>query len=236
MARAAVRNPVVLEGDGERFSGYGVMGLPFASGHYLAFRHFPASAIGPGYRAVWHRDPEGHWTVYADVPPEQSCARYLGPALTSTRTAQIGVGWTGDRSLAIEVDDVLTWELELGPTLSTRMLSGVGGLLPDAALDQSWLLRAMGVMAGPMLRVGRVALLGTMPAGQQFGAIPRRVWAVRNSSAELGGVDLGPVGKLQEQASLGDFVLPQRGIFFAEGMGVFKRQALLPGQESNLRR
>jgi hypothetical protein len=39
----------------ERFAGYGVMGLPFRSGHYLALRHFPASSIGPGFRAVWHR-------------------------------------------------------------------------------------------------------------------------------------------------------------------------------------
>lgn len=43
----------------ERFSGYGVMGMPFASGHYLALRHFPASSVGAGYDAVWYRDPAG---------------------------------------------------------------------------------------------------------------------------------------------------------------------------------
>jgi hypothetical protein len=32
----------------ERFFGYGVMGLPFRSGHILALRRFPASSIGPG--------------------------------------------------------------------------------------------------------------------------------------------------------------------------------------------
>lgn len=46
-------------GDEERFSSWGVMGLPFRSGNILAFRRFPASSIGPGYSAVWHRDPTG---------------------------------------------------------------------------------------------------------------------------------------------------------------------------------
>src|SRR5262249_43826239 len=58
-------------GDAERFTGYGVMGLPFAGGHYLAFRCWPHSSIGPGYRAVWHRDPEGTWTFYATEPPDR---------------------------------------------------------------------------------------------------------------------------------------------------------------------
>ncbi|WP_346232229.1 hypothetical protein [Parafrigoribacterium mesophilum] len=62
----------------ENFFGYAVMGVPFASGHYLAFRHFPASSIGPGYRAVWMREPDGDWTIFADAPPEVSCLRYFG--------------------------------------------------------------------------------------------------------------------------------------------------------------
>jgi hypothetical protein len=32
----------------ERFFGYGVMGLPFASGHTLSLRRFPASSLGEG--------------------------------------------------------------------------------------------------------------------------------------------------------------------------------------------
>ena len=49
----------LLEGEGDRFSGYAVIGLPFQSGHILALRRFPASTIGPGYTSVWHRDPSG---------------------------------------------------------------------------------------------------------------------------------------------------------------------------------
>lgn len=222
LAREAMHDAAVPSGAGERFSGYGVMGQPFASGHCLAFRHFPASPIGPGYRAVWHRDPEGRWTVYADAPPASSCARYLGPALSATKRVEIGVGWTGDRTLAIEIDHQLIWEMELAPTFSTRLLSAVGGVLPERAVDSDWFLRAMGVMVGPMLRVGRVSLVGEMPAGQHFDAMPRRVWSVRNASAVLAGRDLGPIGPLAQQATLSDFSLPQRGIFFAQGIASFR--------------
>src|SRR3712207_6921241 len=67
-------------GTEERFAGYGIMGLPFASGHVLALRRFPASSIGPGYASVWHRDPAGAWTFYADVDPHLSCSRFFGNA------------------------------------------------------------------------------------------------------------------------------------------------------------
>jgi hypothetical protein len=51
-------------GAGERFTGYGVMGLPFASGQVLAMRRFPASSIGPAHTSVWHRDPAGRWDFW----------------------------------------------------------------------------------------------------------------------------------------------------------------------------
>ena len=77
-AAASIKTPGLQGGTEERFAGYGVMGLPFRSRHYLALRNFPASSIGPGYRAVWHRDPHRRWTFYADAPAEVSCARYFG--------------------------------------------------------------------------------------------------------------------------------------------------------------
>lgn len=221
LARAAVQHPVLPPGTGDRFAGYGVMGLPFRSGHYLALRDFPASSVGPGYRAVWQRDPQERWTVYADAPPDQSCARYLGPALTAARTAPIGIAWTGDRALTVEVDNLLVWNLEIAATTATRLLSTLGGILPGRALGMTRLLRVMGLGAGPLLGVGRVNLIGRMPAGQPYRAIPRRVWSVVSSSAVLDGVDLGPIGPLREQDSLGDFQLPQRGIFYAEGIAEF---------------
>jgi hypothetical protein len=51
-------SPQLPAGSEERFNGYGLMGLPLASGHILAMRRFPASSVGPGYTSVWHRGPE----------------------------------------------------------------------------------------------------------------------------------------------------------------------------------
>jgi hypothetical protein len=39
--------PELPSGGEERFTGFGVMGIPFASGHVLALRRFAASSIGP---------------------------------------------------------------------------------------------------------------------------------------------------------------------------------------------
>jgi len=69
-------------GNEERFAGYGVMGVPFTSGDLLAMRRFPASSLGQGYTSVWHRDPQGRWTFYSDVPPQLACSRYFGSAIS----------------------------------------------------------------------------------------------------------------------------------------------------------
>lgn len=42
-------NAPLWPGADERFTGYGVMGVPFAGGHYLALRHIAESSIGPGF-------------------------------------------------------------------------------------------------------------------------------------------------------------------------------------------
>lgn len=85
----------IPDGSGDRFSGYAVIGLPFSSGHVLALRRIEASSFGPAYTSVWHRDPEGRWTFHQNVPPEQSCPRYFGAALSETTTGPIRINWTG---------------------------------------------------------------------------------------------------------------------------------------------
>ena len=44
---AVQARPSLCDGDDERFTGYGVMGMPFAGGHYLALRDMVATSIGP---------------------------------------------------------------------------------------------------------------------------------------------------------------------------------------------
>lgn len=214
-AEAAITEPQLPDGTDERFAGYGVMGLPFSSGHYLALRHFPETSLGRGYRSVWHRDPDGRWTIHADVPPHLGCARHFGSALAGTELAPITLTWTDPHALTVTAGDWLSWELRIQPSTATRVMNGMGRLLPDAAWRSDAVLRVMGRVAGPMLGLGRVRLQGTVPNGQHFRASPRLTWTVADSSASIMGQDIGGPGRLPNQDRLGDFWLPQRGIFMA---------------------
>jgi hypothetical protein len=213
-ATAVLQNPTLPAGDDERFVGFGVMGLPFASGHYLALRHFPATSFSPAYRSVWHRDPAGVWTFYATTPGEHSCARYFSSA-TANGAVQCGidVAWVTPWSLFVAIPGLLEWEVEIRATPATRLMSGVGGRLPDQAWTSRRVLGALGRAAGPVLRAGRLRLAGIAPNGQRFMIAPKQVWAVATSRAALRGVDLGPVGPLRRQARLAGFRAPQRGVF-----------------------
>jgi hypothetical protein len=207
----------------ERVTGYGVIGLPFASGHYLALRDFAASSFGPAYRAVWHRDPAGAWTIYSTSQPEQSCSRYLSAALSGpTVVTPIDVTWLDDHRLRVYIDDVLDWTLEARASLATRFMTAVGGRMPGVAWTNRAALEAMGRVAGPILSAGRMRLRGSLPNGQSYCAAPQRIWAIVDSAAVIDGEDAGPIGPLSEQDRLADFWLPQRGIFFADGFGHFE--------------
>jgi len=214
--------PSFPPGSDERFSGYGVMGLPFTSGHILALRRFPASSIGPGYTSVWHRLPEGEWVFYATVSPRQSCTRFFGNMASDSIQTEISIAWSAPFRLRITVPAVsLDWEVGLAATVPTRLMSAVGRLLPRAAWQSSTVLAAMERAAGPLLGVGRVGLMGHVPNGQRFIANPRVLWAIADSRAVLGGEDLGPPGPIRPQAHLGDFWIPQRGMF-ALGQSYFE--------------
>lgn len=202
--------------DAEHFAGYAVMGVPFSSGHYLAFRRFPSSSIGPGYHAVWVRTPGGQWSVHADVPPELSCARYMGAALAEARTGPVDAEWTGPGSLSVSVPGVVRWELELGTTWATAAATAMALRFPSALWRRDGVVNAMGRMMGPALGAGRLAFAGLVPNGQRFQAKPLRVWAVTNSRATIDGEDAGTPQALPVQDHLADFWLPQRGLFVAD--------------------
>jgi hypothetical protein len=61
--------------------GYAVWGLFFESGHLLALRRYPPRGTVAGHTCVWHRDPDGVWTFYADVGAGRGCHRYFGVAI-----------------------------------------------------------------------------------------------------------------------------------------------------------
>ena len=210
---AITANPALPPGTDERVAGFGVMGLPFSTGHYLAFRHFPASSFAPAYQSVWHRDPSSTWTFYATTPAEQSCSRYFSSATTvSAVQCDITMTWTDPWELAITIPGRLDWTVGIAETAVTTAMSRLGGALPERAWASRTVLAGMGRIAGPLLGVGAIRLTGAAPNGQDFRIAPRRMWAVARSSATLDGTDLGEPGPLAEQDRLAGFRLPQRGI------------------------
>jgi hypothetical protein len=205
------------DGEEERFAGYAVMGVTFASGHVLGLRHFPASSLGTGYTSIWHRDPERRWIFCQDVPPEQGCSRYFGSALDGSRVGQIRIVWSAPREFMVSVEGGLhlDWRLSLTQTPGARLLNAVSQSLPGSMWHSPAALKLMGKAAGTILGAGRINLVGQVPNGQRFIANPRHLWIIESSQATLNGQDLGPVRPLPEQERLGDFWIPQRGIFAA---------------------
>lgn len=213
-ARGAEEHPALPVGDCERVSGYGVMGLPFASGHVLGLRRWTASSVGEQFTSIWHRDPTGRWTFYESAPCEVACSRYFGDEVERFRQGPIDLDWEAPARLRIRTaDNSVDWTVEMQSTPRTQMMSAVGSLLPMSAWRSGPVLHAMGAMAGRMLGVGKVQLTGTTSNRQHFDANPLRIWYVADSHANVEGEDLGPIGSLREQAHMADFYFPQRGMF-----------------------
>lgn len=207
-------DPRLTEGTNERFTGYGVMGLPYASGHYLALRAFAATSIGPSYRAVWHRTPEGRWEIFTTVAPELSCPRYFGSEAPGEQVPAIDVRWLDDWTLEVTIEHRLSWRLELASTSATRMMTMMGAAMPEGAWNNDAVLGSMGPVAAAFLGTGRTRLRGLTPNGPLYKAAPKQLWRVVGGRAHLDGEDLGDARPLSEQSHLADFWLPQRGIFF----------------------
>jgi hypothetical protein len=210
---AMLAYPILPAGDDERFVGFGIMGLPFANGHYLALRQFPAVTVGHPYLSVWHRDPSCTWTFYATTPGQQSCARYFGSATPNDAVqCDIQLSWASPSSILVEIPGVLHWTVEFETTAATKLMAMIGGRLSDSAWANPLILTWLGRVARRTLGVGDVRLTGRAPNGQCYTMAPKQLWSVAGSRAVLHGRDLGPSGPLLRQARLGDFRMPQRGI------------------------
>ena len=210
----------------ERFSGYGVIGLPFSSGHLLALRRFPASSVGAGYSSVWHRTPTGRWTIYADVEPSQSCSRYFSASVAESITTEVTIEWTGSDQMRVAVPAAeLRWVVNLESTWQTNAMNTMASALPERLWKNPRVLSAMGTVARYLLDVGPVGLWGRASNGHRFIANPRRIWMVGTSSASLRGESLGEPEPLPEQTTLRDFKIPQRGIL-ALGDALFENESL----------
>jgi hypothetical protein len=210
---AVLANPMLPPGDDERFVGFGIMGLPFSNGHYLAMRQFPATTFAPPYLSVWHRNPSCNWTFYATTPGQQSCARYFGSATPNDAVqCDISVSWLGPWSVVVEIPGMLHWTVDLQATRATRLMSTIGSRLSESAWTDPSKLKRLSRVAKRTLDVGDVRLTGRAPNGQCYSMATKQLWVIADSRAVLHGQDLGPSGPLMRQARLGDFHMPQGGI------------------------
>src|SRR5580704_18547274 len=120
-------HPVLPPADCERVSGYGVMGLPFASGHVLGLRRWTASSVGDRFTSIWHRDPSGRWTFYESVSCEIACTRYFGADVERVQVGPIEVEWESPSRLHVRtVERAVDWSVTIGSTAVTRMMGVVG--------------------------------------------------------------------------------------------------------------
>ncbi|MFI5387847.1 MAG: hypothetical protein ACHQ50_17195 [Fimbriimonadales bacterium] len=145
----------------EWVDGFGVMAMPFTSGHVLVLRAFPRNSFAP-YKSVWHRTPEGTWTIFVDgTPIETACPRYFGAAAKESRSARIDLTWTGPMDLEVTLEPLeLRWTMSLTESAYLRALNAASSRLPEAAWRSPVLLRGMELMASIVLGMGDVRLAG----------------------------------------------------------------------------
>jgi hypothetical protein len=206
----------IVEGGGERYTGYAVLGVGFASGDVLALRRFPLTSTGSAYTSVWHRSASGRWTLFTDVAG-RGCAHHFGPALDEVVVAPIRIEWTGPRSVSIAVDGGrrLIWSLLMRSTAITRVLNRAAPHLSPLLARYPRLLVPLAAAARVLLRTGPLRLIGMTPSGHVFMGRPWGVWIVRASRACIAGHDTGPNRPFEGNVSVGGFHIPTRGVFAA---------------------
>jgi hypothetical protein len=199
--------------DHEYVKGWGVMGLPLDSGHYLALRVFPENDFAP-YKTVWHRDPDGRWSIHVDGPRlDTACPRYYGAACASVGHANIGLTWTAPMSLRITVDTVrLDWALTAAEPRLLGALNAMSARLPLWTWRPRALLRAREVLARRGLGMGVLQMKGTMPSGHVGTLMPQRMYFIDDAKATLDRVDLGRPARLRSTPDIGGFPMPARGV------------------------
>jgi hypothetical protein len=201
-------------GPGERYTGYAVFGVTFQSGDILALRRFAATSVGPAYTSVWHRSPDGRWTMYQDLQKDAGCGRYFSAA-ASIVTARIRVVWSGaDRfGVCVDAETPLAWKVSLGSTGVTRAITRLASTDLSSTLPAPRFARACSLAAGALLRSGALTLLGVTPNGFRFEARPSGLWVVNGSQAFINGRSLGRPVPRASSIRIGTFEIPRRGLF-----------------------
>jgi hypothetical protein len=202
----------------EYVKGWGVFALPFDSGHVLALRVFPENDFSP-YKTVWHRDPEGRWSIYVDGERlDTACPRYYGQVCDHVGHARIRLEWTGPMTLRISVDEpALEWTLTARQTPLLRVMNALSPRMPLSTWRSPRLVRARELMAERWMGLGPIKMSGTMPSGHAGTLMPQRMYFIDETHAVLDGVDLGRATKVTPSPRIGDVPLPARGVLAIGG-------------------
>ena len=206
----------------EYVKGWGVFGLPFDSGHVLALRVFPENDFSP-YRTLWHRDPEGRWSIYVDGQSvHTACPRYYGQVCTHVGYASIQLEWTGPATLRISMDGpALEWTVTAHQTPALRVMNAISPRLPLSSWRSPRLVAAREAVARHVLGLGDIRMSGPMPSGHAGILMPERMYFIDETSAVLGGVDLGHATRVSPNPHIGEVPLPARGLL-AIGQGAWE--------------
>lgn len=197
----------------ERFRGWGVMSLPFDSGHVLGLRVMPVNDYAP-FVAVWHRTPEGAWSMYVDGShPEVFCPRLFGPILVESGPANIRVSWRDEHTVRVLMEEpTMEWTVRLASTPLTRVMNVVLPRIPIGLYRRRPVLSTMVAVSRTLLGLGTMDLAGEVPGGQQVLVRPDRIDLVDDSRATFDGIQLGRPAPAEENPRTGAFRWPARGI------------------------
>ena len=233
VGQIAPRRGVAPWRDHEYVRGWGVFGLPFDSGHVLALRIFPENDFAP-YRTLWHRGPEGQWSIYVDGPRlDTACPRYYGPACRYTGFTRIDLEWTGPAALRVTMrDPSLDWRMVATETPTLRALNAINHRLPLWTWRYGPLVRARELLARQVLGMGDIRLSGTMPSGHKGTLMPQRMYIIDEATAVLDGQDLGRPATVGVNPRIGDVPLPARGVL---AIGQAAWEILDPAEHARVR-
>jgi hypothetical protein len=198
----------------EHYAGYGVMVLPFSSGHLLGLRVFPENDFAP-YESVWHRTPDGAWSIYNDGPSlRTTCPRWWGAALAHAELTNIELSWTGANELRVEMEEPrLVWTLSMTATPLLGLLNTLSAALPLWTWKPAILLRAREWIAKRLLGMGDLRFAFETPNHQDAVMMPERIFFIASSTASLDGRDLGHPVPLPSNPTIGGVSLPSRPVF-----------------------
>lgn len=198
----------------EHYRGYGVMMLPYSSGHLLGLRVFPQNDFAP-YRSVWHCTPEGEWSIYNDGPSLQTtCPRWWGPALRHAELSDIELNWAGPNELQVKMKEPsLEWTMEMAAPPLLKRANAINAGIPLRAWKLRPFIRLQEWLARQVLDMGNVRFSFVTPSGKEAVVIPQKIFLIRSSRAVWRGHDLGSPARLPETPHIGEVPLPKDPVF-----------------------